>query len=64
MKLDEDVAVELAMVEDEINEVVAPADADLLLPVLEAEALAQLEQEVLQVVDEGRFQIVHVCAPP
>lgn len=58
MKLDQHMAVELAVIENQIHEVIAAPDADLLLPVLEAESISQFEQELLQVVEQGGLQIV------
>ena len=51
-------AVELAVIENQIHEVIAAPDADLLLPILEAESISQFEQELLQVVEQGGLQIV------
>lgn len=46
------------MIENQIHEVIAAPDADLLLPILEAESISQFEQELLQVVEQGGLQIV------
>ncbi len=51
-------AVELAVIENQIHEVIAAPDADLLLPILEAESISQFEQELLQVIEQGGLQIV------
>src|SRR5262249_9180963 len=45
-------ALQDAMVEDQIDEAVRVADQDPLLPGLEAEAVTELEQEILQTVQE------------
>ena len=58
MKLDQHMAVELAVIENQIQEVIAAPDADLLLPILEAESISQFEQELLQVIEQGGLQIV------
>lgn len=58
MKLDQHMAVELAVIENQIHEVIAAPDADLLLPILEAESISQFEQELLQVIEQGGLQIV------
>ena len=51
-------AVELAVIKNQIHEVIAVPDADLLLPVLEAESASQFEQKLLQMVEQGGLQIV------
>lgn len=57
LEVDEDVAFQPAVVEDQIDEVVGAADADLFLTGLEAEAVTQFEKEGLEVVDERALQI-------
>ncbi len=45
------------MVEDQVDKEMFVANEDALLPRLEAEAVAQLEQEILKAVEQGVFQI-------
>ena len=56
-EVDEQVAAEEAVVEDEVDVVVLVADGDALLPGLEAEAGAEFEQEGLQVIEESCFEV-------
>ena len=53
----QDMAFENAVIEHEIHEVVAVADQDTLLPRLETETVAQLEQKVVQLVQELLFEM-------
>ncbi len=50
-------AFEDTMIENQIDEVMCVADKDALLPSLETEAVAQLQQEILQFVEQLVFQI-------
>lgn len=54
-QIDEDVATESAVVENEINVVVLPPHGDAFLPGLEAKPVAELEEEGLEVAEQ--------CAP-
>ncbi len=56
-EVDEQMAAEEAVVEDEVDVVVLFADGDALLPGLEAEAGAEFEQEGLQVIEESCFEV-------
>jgi hypothetical protein len=56
-QLNEDVAFEDAMVEDEIDKEVFLADEDALLAGLEAKAMAEFEEEAVEVVEKGGFEI-------
>jgi hypothetical protein len=52
-QVDEDMAAQAAVIEDEVDVVVLPTDGDALLPGLEAEATAEFEQEGLEVVSRA-----------
>jgi len=56
-QFDQHVALEDAMVEDEIDEEVFAADQQAFLPGFEAEAVAEFEQEVLQPVEQRVFAL-------
>ncbi len=56
LEFHEDMALEHAVVEDEVDEEMFVADEDALLPGLEAEAVAQLEEEILETIQQGVFQ--------
>lgn len=56
LEVDQHVAAQQPVVEDEVDEEVAVVEREPLLPRLEQEALAEFEQEVLEAVDDGRFQ--------
>jgi energy-converting hydrogenase Eha subunit G len=53
----EDVALEDAVIEVEIDEEVFIANENALLPGLEADAVAQLEEEILKAVEQGIFEV-------
>lgn len=57
-QVEQDVAAEEAVVEDEVHVVVPVADGDAFLPGLEAEAHAEFEQEGLEMVEEGGLEVV------
>src|SRR6478736_5503727 len=57
LELKQDVALQDAVVEDEVDEAVRVADQDALLPSFEAEAVTKLEQELLQLVEQCVFQV-------
>jgi hypothetical protein len=57
LQLHQHVAFENAMIEDQVHKAVGVADQDALLPRLETEAVAQLQQKVMQLVQERVFQI-------
>src|SRR5580693_4165578 len=50
-------AFQNSMVEDQINKAVRVADQDTLLPSLETESVAELEQEFLQLVQKLVFEM-------
>ena len=53
LEVDDDVTVEDAVVEDEVGLEVVVIDEDSLLTMFKAEALAQLHEELLQLVEYG-----------
>jgi hypothetical protein len=53
----EDVALEDTVIEDEVDEEVFVADENALLPGLETEPVAQLEEEILKAVEQGVFEV-------
>ena len=57
LQVDDQIATQEAVVEDEIEKVVVAIEGESLLPRLEEEALAEFEEEVLQVRDEGGLEI-------
>ena len=57
LQFDEHMALEDTVVEDQVHEEVFAADHQALLPRLEAKAVAQFEQEVLQLVEQGVLQM-------
>lgn len=57
LEVDQDEAAEQAVVEDEVDEEVIAVEADSLLASHETEALAELEQERLEAVDDGLLQV-------
>lgn len=57
LEFHEDVALEDAVVEDEVDEEMFVSDEDAFLPGLEAEAVAQLEEEVLKAIQQGVFEV-------
>lgn len=52
LQFHQDMAFENAVIEHEVHEVVTVTDQDTLLPRLETETVAQLEQKVVQLVEE------------
>lgn len=58
LEVDDDVATQKAVVEDQIDEVVVLIEGEALLAGLEKKAFAEFEEEVLQAVDDGLLQIV------
>ncbi|CKT02051.1 Uncharacterised protein [Mycobacterium tuberculosis] len=56
LEVDQHVALEHGVIENQVDVEVVAIDRDSLLPRHEREALAQFEQEGLQVVDECLFQ--------
>ena len=56
-QVDQDVAAQEAVVEDEVEEVVVVVEGEALLPGLEEEAFAEFEEEVLEMVDDGGFEV-------
>ena len=57
LEVDEHIAAQQAVVEDEIDEEVVLVEGEALLAGLEEKALAQFEQEVFELVDDGGFQV-------
>lgn len=57
LEFDQHVAFEDAVVEHQVNEEMFAADEQALLPRLEAEAVAEFEQEALQLVEQGVFEM-------
>src|SRR4051794_7719897 len=57
LELDEDVALEDAMVEHQIDEAVLVADQDALLASFEAEAVPQFQKEFLEMVEKLLFEV-------
>jgi hypothetical protein len=57
LELDQDMALEDAVIEDQIDEAAGLADDDALLPSFEAEAVAELHQERVEVVEERVFEV-------
>ncbi len=60
LQVDHDECTQFQMIEQQINVIVAAIDLDAVLPPDEGEALAQLEQEFLQVMDQAGFQLAFV----
>ena len=58
LEVDEDVAAEQAVVEDEVDEEVVIVEGEALLAGLEEEALPEFEEEGFQLVDDGGLQIL------
>ena len=56
-QFNEYMALEYAVIEDEVDEKVLIADEDALLAGLEAETVAHFEQEVLEAVKKGVFEV-------
>lgn len=57
-QIEQHVAAQAAVVENEIDAVVLVADGDAKLPRLETEAGAEFEKETLHVIEERGFEIV------
>jgi hypothetical protein len=57
-EIDDDIAAEEAVVEDEIDEVVVFVEGEALLAGLEEKAFAEFEEEVFEAVDDSLFEIV------
>ena len=57
LEVDEDVAAEEAVVEDEIDKVVVFIEGEASLAGFEEEALAHLEKEVLEAIDDGLLEV-------
>jgi hypothetical protein len=57
LEVDDDVAAEEAVVEDQIDEVVVFIEGEALLAGLEEEAFAEFEEEVLEAVDDGLLEV-------
>lgn len=57
LQLDEDVALEDAVVEDEVHEEILSTNEDPFLACFEAEAVAHFEKKLLQSFEQGIFQI-------
>ena len=57
LQVDQHVAAKQTVVEHQIDEEVLLVEGEPLLSCLEEKALAELEQEVLELVDDGGFEI-------
>lgn len=57
LEVEEDMAAEVAMVEDEVDVVVVATDGDASLPGFEEKAGAEFQEEMLEVVEEGGFEV-------
>ena len=57
LEVDQHMAAQQAVVEDEVDEEMLVVEAEALLPRLEQKALAEFEQELAEAVDDGAFQI-------
>jgi hypothetical protein len=57
LQVDDQIAAQEPIVEDEIEEVVVAIEGETLLPGLEEKAFAQLEQELFQMGDDGGFKL-------
>ncbi len=55
LEVDDDVAAQEPVVENEIKEVVVAIEGETLLPGLEEKALAEFEEEFFEVADECGF---------
>lgn len=60
LQVDDDVAVELDVVEDEVDEEVVLADREVVLAAEEGEADAELEHEILQMVQQSALEVTLV----
>ena len=57
LQVDDDQAAQLAMEEQQIHPIPGLVDAQTTLPPDEGEAFTQLQQEVFQPLNQGRFQV-------
>ena len=57
LQVDDEVAAQEPVVEDEVEEVVVAIEGEALLPRLKEKAFAQLQEEFFEVRDNGRFEI-------
>ena len=57
-QVDHHIAPQQAVVEHQVNVKVVVVKREPLLPGFKQKALAQLQQEMLQLVDDGHFQLV------
>lgn len=57
LEVDDDVAAEEAVVEDEVDEVVVFIEGEALLAGLEEEAFTEFEEEVLEAIDDGLLEV-------
>ena len=56
LEVDDHVATQETIIEDQVHEEVIFVKGKTFLPRLEQEAFAEFEQEALQVADNGRFE--------
>ena len=57
LQIDQHVAAQQAIVEDQIDEEMFFLEGEALLPGLEEEAFAQFQQEALDLADDGGFEV-------
>ena len=57
LQVDDQIAAQEPVVEDEVEEVVVAVEGEALLPSLKEEAFAQLQEEFFEVRDDGGFEI-------
>src|SRR4051812_39790701 len=57
LQVDDEVAAQEPIVEDEVEEVVVSIEGEPLLAGLKEEAFAELQEELLQMGDDGRLEI-------
>lgn len=57
LQVDEHIAAQQAVVEDEIDEEMVLVEGEALLPGLEEKAFAQLQQKLFEPVNDGGFQV-------
>ena len=58
LEVDEDLAAEQTVVEDEVDAEVVVVEGESFLAGLEEESLAEFEEEGFQLIDDGRFEIL------
>lgn len=58
LEVEQDVTAQQAVVEDKVDAEVVVVEGEPLLPCLEREALAQLQEERLQLIDDGGLEVV------